>query len=86
MRLIDVEEAKQFLKENLILPRKSYEAIARTMLDAVPTAYDVDKVVEQLNKERNQMYREDESIISSRTNVSIDKAVEIVKSGGINKA
>ena len=45
MRLIDAEEAKQFLKENLILPEKSYEAITITMLDAVPTAYDLDKVV-----------------------------------------
>ena len=48
MRLIDVEEAKQFLKDHLILPEKSYEVIARTMLDAVPTAYEVDKVMEQL--------------------------------------
>lgn len=56
MRLIDVEEAKRFLKENLILPRKSYEAIARTMLDAVPTAYDVDKVVEQLDLDETNEY------------------------------
>lgn len=57
MRLIDAEEAKQFLKENLILPEKSYEAITSTMLDAVPTAYDLEKVVEQLEKEKELAYK-----------------------------
>lgn len=46
------------------------------------TAYDVDKVVERLDMERNRMYREDGSLMVARTNISIDKAIEIVKSGG----
>ena len=50
MRLIDADEAKKFYKENLILPEKSHEIIVRTMIDAVPTAYSVDKVVEELNE------------------------------------
>lgn len=49
----------------------------------MPTAYDVDKVVERLEEERNQMYRADGSLMGARTNISIDKAIEIVKSGGI---
>lgn len=77
MRLIDADE--------LIKDRGKNDPVM-IAAKCAPTAYDVDKVVEQLDKERNRMYREDGSIISSRTNVSIDKAVEIVKSGGINKA
>ena len=53
------------------------------IIEKHPTAYNVDKVVERLEKERNLMYREDGSLMSSRTNVRIDDAIEIVKSGGV---
>ena len=49
----------------------------------LPIAYDVDKVLEQLEEERNLMYRADGSLMSERRLIEIDKAVEIVKSGGI---
>ena len=49
----------------------------------LPIAYDVDKVLEQLEEERNPMYRADGSLMSERRLIEIDKAVEIVKSGGI---
>lgn len=49
-----------------------------------PTAYDPDKIVEQLEKEKNPIYREDESIMSDRQNIKIDKAIEIVKGGGVD--
>lgn len=92
MRLIDAEEAKQFLKENLILPEKSYEAIISTMLDAVPTAYDVDKVVEQLEDLRgNELdgIRKGVSDIDLMQSIKgqniLNDAIEIVKSGGIQE-
>ena len=75
MRLIDADEAKKFYKENLILPEKSHEIIVRTMIDAVPTAYSVDKVIEQLESELK------------KGNIAIDfgefRLFEIVKQGGI---
>ena len=75
MRLIDADEAKKFYKENLILPEKSHEIIVRTMIDAVPTAYSVDKVVEELESELE------------KGNIAIDfgefRLFEIVKQGGI---
>ena len=49
-----------------------------------PTAYDVDKVVKQLEKEKNPIYREDGSLMGERTAIRIDKAIEIVKSGGVD--
>lgn len=48
----------------------------------IPTTYDVDKVVECLEEQRNKMYRADGSLMSARINISIDKAIEIIKSGG----
>ena len=48
-----------------------------------PTAYDPDKVVEQLEKEKNPIYREVESIMGDRQSIKIDKAIEIVKGGGV---
>ena len=75
MRLIDADEAKKFYKENLILPEKSHEIIVRTMIDAVPTAYNIDKVVEELEKELE------------KGNIAIDigefRLFEIVKQGVI---
>ena len=48
MRLIDAEVVKEFFRENLILPYEGHKKIVETMIDAVPTAYDIDKVVEEL--------------------------------------
>ncbi len=49
-----------------------------------PTAFDPDRVVEQLEKEKNPLYREDGSLMSERTMIGIDKAIEIVKGGGVD--
>ena len=51
---------------------------------AVPTAYDPDKVVEQLEKEKNPLYREDGNLMGERTVIGIDKVIEIVKGGGVD--
>ena len=88
MRLIDADEAKKFYKENLILPEKSHEIIVRTMIDAVPTAYSVDKVVEELEKLKMRYFLTiantgDEKSDFAYENVgnALDKAIEIVKQG-----
>ena len=94
MRLIDADEAKKFYKENLILPEKSHEIIVRTMIDAVPTAYDLDKVVEELESEKRygskydsyyevNLYR-GEMFENDANNKTIDRAIEIVKQGGVS--
>lgn len=53
-------------------------------LKCIPTAYDVDSVVEQLEKEKNPLYREDGSLMGERTVIRIDKAIEIVKGGEVD--
>ena len=60
----------------------------RVCLDEQPTAFDVDKVVEELNKA--QFSAEIEEPILAETNfeaqvVLLDEAIEIVKQGGIRK-
>ena len=62
---------------------KDYDAV-KDAINNMPTAYDPDKSVEQLAKEKNPIYREDESIMSDRQNIKIDKAIEIVKGGGVD--
>lgn len=52
-------------------------------LEEIKTTFDMKKVIEKLDAERNRVYSEDGSLISARTNISIDKAIEIVKKGGI---
>lgn len=57
-------------------------AMLKQRVSDIPTAYNVDKVVEQLEAEKNPFYREDGSLMCNRPNIRIDKAIEIVKVGG----
>lgn len=52
-------------------------------IEETPTAFDKEKVIEELNTERNPIYREDGSLMSNKTYISIDNAIEIVEKGGI---
>ena len=81
MRLINADEAKKFYKENLILPEKSHEIIVRTMIDAVPTAYDLDKVFSELKTDSSvKLYG---SQNSDNYMIPVKRAIEIVKNGGV---
>jgi len=62
---------------------KDYDAV-KDVISNMPTAYDPDKVVEQLEKEKNPICREVESIMGDRQSIKIDKAIEIVKGGGVD--
>lgn len=91
MGLIDADELKKELYQqwfmDILLTQRNIEdmfyALAQK-IDKQPTAYDVDKVVERLEKEKNPLYREDGSLMGERTLIGIDKAIEIVKGGGVD--
>lgn len=81
MRLIDADKLiEDIRKRNYI--SKALSEIFETIIDEQPTAYDVDKVVERLEKEKNPNYREDGSLMGERAAIEIDKAIEIVKASG----
>lgn len=61
---------------------KTFNVVLQTISDC-RTAFDTEKVIKKLNAERNLMYRKDGTLMSARTTVSIDKAIEIVEKGGI---
>ena len=87
MRLIDADELIESLKATYNHEKDVINSywLLNTLIDKVdevPTAYDVDKVVEQLEAEKNPFYREDGSLMCNRPNIRIDKAIEIVKVGG----
>lgn len=79
MGLIDVDALKKDLKSVTL----SNGTLVNTnavllLLDKYPTAYDVDKVVEQLKETKAYMLYE-----NMNADVKwIDKAIEIVKAGG----
>lgn len=95
MRLIDADELYEDLANNLssimgdgsdgeaIDTYVTIGDIIHDTFNAQPTAYDQDKVVEQLENEKNPIYREVESIMGDRQSIKIDKAIEIVKGGGV---
>lgn len=87
MRLIDADKFKVYLQEYL------HYGHAIPWVDAQPTAYNVDKVVEELEAEKHahtMLYRLSEyrefKEIKERYNAvmqSLNKAIEIVKKGGV---
>lgn len=77
MRLIDADNLN--FQEQYY--NKSQMKAILDFVDAQPTAYDVDKVVEQLEETKAYMLYE-----NMNADVKwIDKAIEIVKAGGKNE-
>mgnify|MGYP005972538253 FL=1 len=98
MRLIDADELKkelyqQWFMDILLTQRNSEDmffALAQK-IDEQPTAYNVDKVVEQLREQQEKLEtdifaRESDNWYGQYCNgihEGIDKAIEIVKAGGV---
>lgn len=58
---------------------KDYDAV-KDVINNTPTAYDVDKIVEQLN-DKFRVVRTDEDLEWNR---AMDEAITIVKGGGVD--
>lgn len=79
MRLIDADKYKRGKVINAILSKHGFPIINEISVSDIPTAYDSYNVVEQLN-DKNRVVRTDEDLEWNR---AIEKAIEIVKGGGI---
>ena len=87
MRLIDADELKkelyqQWFMDILLTQRNSedmFYALAQK-IDAQPTAYDVDKVVEQLEAYSNA---DEAERLGTMPVVELADAIKIVKGGGV---
>lgn len=94
MRLIDAEVVKEFFRENLILPYEGHKKIVETMIDAIPTACCIDKVIEQLEEKKNNLLSYSKSYenigdfhmaeIYSERLQDYSYAIEIVKQGCVS--
>lgn len=68
------------LKDGIgLLLNKHGQGICEFMLDDIPVAYDVDKVIKKLKEAKNPIYREDGSLMGESMFIRIDKAIEIVQ-------
>lgn len=80
MRMIDADELKTQLYESIMV-NEDMDCLdflrVESLIDAQPTAYDVDKVVEQLEELEGRYNSVDFGIKGI-----ICKAIEIVKAGG----
>ena len=92
MRLIDADKIKQsvtneMLKAELNSPIYCTLECVIVDIDNQPTAYDVDKVVEQLERNRQNIeliYSTDQGYdYEDAVGIDINKAIEIVKFSGI---
>lgn len=90
-RLIDAETLKQELYQqwfmDILLTQTSSEdmfyALAQK-IDEIPTAYDPEKVVEQLENERKFWENAYDSNLGKEKARSYEHAIEIVKGGGVD--
>lgn len=82
MRLIDADKLKEAINSSLNTGRETFSPeIIREAIDEQPTAFDVDKVVEQL--EKRSTLAKPVGWTKSYEIVILNDAVEIVKGGGV---
>ena len=89
MRLIDVTDLKKFIRENVCAIGNDHLLLVagddgrwHEALPLVKTAYDVDKVVEQLKTDSSvKLYG---SGNSNNYLIPVKRALEIIKKGGID--
>ena len=89
MRLIDVTDLKKFIRENVCAIGDDHLLLVagddgrwHEALPLVKTAYDLDKVVEQLKTDSSvKLYG---SGNSNNYLIPLEKVIEIVKRGGVN--
>lgn len=72
MRLIDADALIEDLDGSM------FYSDAIPFVEDAPTAYDVDKVVEELEQPNNY------TIVAGKHFTTVERAIEIVKKGGIN--
>lgn len=92
MKLIDADKLKEAINSSLNTGRETFSPeIIREAIDEQPTAFDLDKVIEQLDNEadRSSAYFEEyaDEIGKSEDDdwyyMGLRRAIEIVKGGGI---
>lgn len=86
-RLIDADKfTKQIVGTALVNNYPATKALALCkLIDSQPTAYDVDKVVEQLENERKFWENAYDSNLGKEKARSYEHAIEIVKGGGTDE-
>lgn len=87
MGLIDADALKEYCmrasKSDDDFRRVSLATLA-SVIDVQPTAYDVDKVLEQLETEDSKIEIQYENNYEKGLLDGIEKAIEIVKGGGVD--
>lgn len=79
-RLIDADK----FKGKVIASHTGSGVIKLIAIDEVPTAYDPDKVVEQLEKDSYEETQDDMNPYDASKVVNLKRAIKIVKAGGVD--
>lgn len=92
MRMIDADELKTQLYESIMV-NEDMDCLdflrVESLIDAQPTAYDVDKVVQQLENLKKYELNLADMMLDIQSNglgrhfICLEDAIEIVKAGGV---
>lgn len=87
MKLIDADKLKEAINSSLNTGRETFSPeIIREAIDEQPTAFDVDKVVEQLETRKTRaaaLQKENISEYFEGETDAFEFAIKIVKGGGV---
>lgn len=81
MRLIDVDKLIEDIRKRNYISNALSE-IFETIIDEQPTAYDVDKVVDEL-RQRSKEYNSGVRLHGKPEEMLTEDAIEIVRDGGV---
>ena len=83
MRLIDADAFNDWILSHFAEPQSALILTLQGFIAEQPTAYSIDKVVDELEKSKDKgSVTKTERLI---TKECVDKAIEIVKQGGVGK-
>ena len=80
-RLIDADDFKKFLQA-LCRAGAPYEEVVQ-LLDKQSTSFDTEKVVEQLEERKGNVFIDGKKMYQEDYFIDIDDAIDIVKKGGV---
>lgn len=83
MRLIDVDKLIEALDDKILWTNEGWVDVT-SVIDEQPTAYDLEKVVEELSKEKTKK-NDTLALADIEINGIIDKAIDIVRRGGTDE-
>lgn len=83
MRLIDADALYEKLQKDSTYDLDFMDSELKEMIENQPTAFDTERVVEQLEERKGNVFIDGKKMYQEDYFIDIDDAIDIVKKGGV---